>query len=239
MNDLQVVVSVSDKYLWALAPFSYLFNKYWSKDVKVKVAGYARPDFELPPNFSFFSIAEKCYPKEMWVDGVLKFLYQYDQDFFVFLLEDYWLCRKVDYNAVNSLADYMNVSENCLRIDLTTDRLYAAGMKDIGYFREFDIVEAKDSPYQMSLQAGIWSKRLMIDVLYKLESHHHSAWDVEFQGNSIISECNMQVVGTRQCPVRYVNGMNNGKGTAINFSGFTEEDRDKVKEIINGTVRSD
>lgn len=238
MNNLEVVVSVSDKYLWALAPFAYLFNKYWGKDVKVTVAGYTLPDFSLPSNFIYHSIDTPCYPKGKWVDGFLKFLYQYDQDYFVLLLEDYWLCRKVNADGIKRLSDYMFVRTDCLRIDLTSDRLYAGGSNDIGYFAEFDIVEAKGSPYQMSLQAGIWNKRLMIEVLEKLDPIKHSAWDVELEGTGIVKACDMHVVGTRQNPVRYINGMNNSI-PGINLSGFTEDDRNKVKEIANETARRD
>lgn len=238
MNNLQVLVSVSDKYLWALAPFAHLFNKYWSPNTKVTVAGYSLPYFDLPANFRYHSIAIPCYPKARWVDGFLKFLYQYDQDYFVLMLEDYWTCRKVNVEAVERLSDYMFVRSDCLRIDLTSDRLYAGGMKDIGYFAEFDIVEAAGSPYQMSLQAGIWNKRLMIEVLEKLEPDKHSAWDVELEGTGIVNSNNFHVVGTRQNPVRYINGMNNSV-PGINLSGFTELDRNEVKEIANGTIRLD
>lgn len=236
MNDLQVVVSVSDKYLWCLAPFAHLFNKYWSPDIPVVVAGYSPPWFELPKNFSFYSIAPVCYPKEKWVDGFLKFLYQYEKDYFVLMLEDYWTCRKVNVDAINKVSDYMFVRNDCLRIDLTSDRLYAGDMKDIGYFGEFDIVEAAGSPYQMSLQAGIWNKRLFIDVLEKLPNDKHSAWDVELEGTGIVNVGKMHIVGTRQNPVRYINGMNNAS-KEVNIAGFIEEDRTMVKEIINDTIR--
>lgn len=235
MGNLNVVVSVSDKYLWALAPFAHLFNKYWSDQLQVTIAGYKQPWFDLPNNFKYHSIAAEGYPKEKWADGFLKFLYQYPHDYFLLMLEDYWTCRKVNVDALGKLCDYFMERPDCLRIDVTADRLYAGGMRDIGYFYEFDIIEAPGSQYQMSLQAGMWNKRLMIDVLESLTPPDQSAWDVELIGNNYVLNNKLHVAGTRQWPVRYVNGMNNAS-SEVNLNGFTETDRREIKEVIHATV---
>ena len=113
-----------------------------------------------------------------------------------------------------------------MRIDLTTDRLYAGGMRDVGYVAHYDIIEAPGSQYQMSLQAGIWNRKLLIEVLEALPKDKHSAWDVELEGTTIVNNNNMKyrVFGTRQYPVRYINGVDSVEGIKTNFSGAMEED---------------
>lgn len=225
------VVSVSDRYLWSLKPFSYLFLKYVGNDVKIDVAGYSLPTFELPHNFKFFSIASPQYPQEKWADGFLKFLYQYNEDHFVLLLEDYWLCRNIDKAGIDSLKNFMVVNSDIMRIDLVSDRLGAGGMHDVGYWDRFDIVEAPQSMYQVSLQASIWNRKHFMDVLDSLPPDCRSAWDVELVGTSEANAHNKIVYGTRQFLMRYINGMGRG-GDNINYNGFTPEDADSVRDLI-------
>ncbi|GAG13851.1 unnamed protein product, partial [marine sediment metagenome] len=164
---IPVVVSTCDKYLWALRPFSYLFNRYWSTGQRVIVVGYARPDFDLPPNFSFYSINSQSYPAKKWSSGMMEFFRTgLAPELFVWLLEDYWLCRTVDVTGVATLADYVAMHPGVLRLDLTTDRLYNGDMFDVEAFGHYDIIETPaESPYQMSLQAGIWRKSHLLRIL--------------------------------------------------------------------------
>jgi hypothetical protein len=228
-----VIVSVSDVHLWCLKPFAYLFNKYWDEKQRVIIAGYNEPDFELPDNFEFYSIAKPQYPKEMWADGVAKFLHEYDGKRFVFMLEDYWLSRPVDIYAIDSLSRYMELNPDVLRMDLTADRQFAGGVIDIGYCEHYDIIEAPKSQYQMSLQAGLWDRNLMLNVLEMLPSHLRSAWEVELTGTTIVNSFGdkMIVRATKQCPVRYANGLNNAAGKRIFYAGLSLEDAKDIYEM--------
>jgi len=228
----KVVVTVCDRYLWSLLPFAYLFNKYWGEDQNVIIAGYSKPDFGLPPNFKFYSIADKEYPKEKWVDGIVKFMNSFGEEQFVLMLEDYWLCRRVDRQGIEVLSNYMSLNKDIIRLDLTADRLYAGGMKDYGYYNRYDLVEASKSPYQMSLQAGIWNKNLFLEILNKLPQDKHSAWDVELEGTTILNNFPYRVLGTRQFLVRYANGINNTTGINRNLSEMSHEDGDIILKMI-------
>jgi hypothetical protein len=234
MDKIDVIVSVSDLHLWCMKPFAFLFNKYWDEKQHVIVAGYKRPDFELPSNFDFYSIADPQYPKERWADGVAKFLHQYPGKRFVFMLEDYWLSRPVDTYAIEALSIYMERNPNVLRMDLTADRQFAGGMVDVGYCEHYDIIEAPQSQYQMSLQAGLWDRNLMLNVLEMLPVHLRSAWEVELTGTTIVNSFGdkMIVRGTRQLPVRYANGLNNAAGHRIFYEGLDLDDANVVREMV-------
>lgn len=232
---MRVVVSTNDKYLWCLPAFAYCFNKYWSELQEVVVAGYNYPSFSLPPNFSFYSISSRNYPKDRWVEGMLEFLgvFRWDNPHFVLMLEDYWLCRHVDTVGVDTLAEYARLNPEILRIDLTTDRLYAGGSKDMDYYGHYDIIQAKNSPYEMSLQAAIWNTEHFVDVLRALPDQLHSAWDVELQGTNIVNdpEYKYQVIGTRQYPVRYINAYNSSTGFNQELNGMLNEDKERVRML--------
>jgi hypothetical protein len=182
---IRVLLPICDRHLWALKPFSYLFNTFWSEQQEVIVAGFKTPDFDIPPNFKFRSIAPEDPGPQHWSDQLLEALNHIEDEYIVLMLEDYWLCRGMD---------------------LTTDRLYAGGMFEVDRFGCYDIVETKsDTPYQMSTQAGIWNRV----KLYSILESGKSPWEVELQTK--IPEA-FRVLGSRQWPVRYSNVFNSGKG---------------------------
>ena len=127
MSNYRVVVSTCDKYLPYLKPFIHQFNMYWSKDQQVLVAGFTRPDFDMPRNFHFHSIGrQEDYPIEKWSDSIIKLLHYIPDETIVFMLEDYWLTDKVDVEGVQLLVNYAREHQEVVRIDLTPDRFHTA-----------------------------------------------------------------------------------------------------------------
>lgn len=230
---MNIVVATSDKHNWCLAPFAHQFNKYWGSQYKVTIAGYTPPDVKLPNNFTFISIAQPEYPKEKWADGILRFLNtMVDFEDFILFLEDYWLSRPADVVGVHTLYDFLHENDDVLRMDLGADRLYAGGMRDIGYLDRFDLIQAKESQYEMSLQLSIWKTKLFVDVLEGLNPTQRSAWDVEIWGTPIVTAKKMNVYGTRQRPVRWANGCNNAIGKKAILEGLTMKDIDEIMPLI-------
>lgn len=231
--NIPVVVSTCDKYLWAIQPFAYLFNTYWSQQQQVIVVGYARPNFALPPNFTFYSIAPQEFPASRWSDGMHQFFSEPNApDLFVWMLEDYWITRTVDVTGVNTLADYVAMHPGILRLDLTTDRLYNGQMFEVGAFGHYDIVETPyQSPYQFSLQAGIWRKSLLMRIFKR----NRTPWQTEI--NTQPPE-NMRVVGTRQCPVRYLNAFKGqDPSKLLNLDQLDELHRGNIFTMLPENIR--
>ena len=232
---MRIVVPVYKKTHWALKPFAALFNKYWlinGEKVNIDVMCYSTPNFSLPNNFKICQIDKIDYPRNLWADGLLQYLYRVEDNEILIMLEDYWLIRKADANGILTLATL--VKDNILRVDVTTDRLYAGGMKDVGYIGHYDIIEARESQYQMSLQAGIWNKSLLIEVIEKMTPGKRSSWDVELEGTGIVNRepDKYRVLGTRQNPVRYINGMNDATGIIKSAQGVCEEDWSIISKYI-------
>lgn len=227
---MRIVVPVYNKRHWALQPFSILFNKYWGDNVDIMC--YSKPNFSLPKNFNIVSVDPYDFPRDKWVDGLLIYLNEIEDDTVTILLEDYWLIRPVDIYGINALSGI--IKDDILRVDLTTDRLYAGGMKDVGYVNHYDIIEAVGSQYQMSLQAGIWNRKLLIQILEALPKDRHSAWDVELEGTIIVNNNsnNYRVFGTRQNLVRYINGANDATGVQTSFKNVIEEDKEIMLKYI-------
>lgn len=63
MSDYPVWITSCEKYYPALKPMAWLMEKYWQPAPKVVVMGFSQPDFELPPNWSFYSVGrQEDYP---------------------------------------------------------------------------------------------------------------------------------------------------------------------------------
>lgn len=221
-----VFVEVTDKYLWALKPFAYLFNIYWSQLQPVVVYGFKKPDFNLPPNFSFYSISPQEYPAKKWSNAFISFLKTRHEDLFVLLLADYWLCRSADVRGISSLADYMREKKDVLRLDLTADRLYAGGMFDLDFWGSYDVIETPPrTPYQFSLQAAIWNRENMLELLV----NDKSPWEVEIETEV---PGKMRVLGTRQWPLRYANALLKGKMDWKQLNLIPREHRQTLSRMI-------
>lgn len=214
---MRTVVFTCDKDIWALQIFAYLHNCYWSALQDVVVSGFRPPNFALPQNFHFMQIAPTGYPAEKWSDQVIETLSRLEDDWIVMLFVDYWLRRTVDCEAVRGLYDYVKDQPDVLRVDLTDDRQYNGHVRDIGAWGRLDLLETGwDAEYQLSTQTALINRRHWLNILRP----GLSPWEYEMHHQATIhgQAKHLRVLGTRQCPVRYVNGLGMGHGD----KGYTE-----------------
>jgi len=222
---MKVFVTTCDAHLWTLRVFSYLFNKFWSASQPVYVLGESLPPFKLPPNFIYRS-AGVPWGKSRYSDAVIEFIQrEINESHFAWLLDDYWLVRTVDHSGIKTMHEFMVENKKILRVDLTSDRMFAGGAKDVGYYGHYDLVEAVGSQYQMSLQAGIWDTKLLLKVLQR----GWSPWDVELSGTTVVNESDMRVIGTKQQLVRYANGLKSDSNE-VNIKGIPREHTKTILE---------
>jgi hypothetical protein len=233
---VRVIVLTSDKYLHALRPYAWLFNKYWSSEQEVLIGGFTPPDFALPSNFSFQSIGKfEDYPVGKWTNAATKLLSEIEDEAFVLMLEDYWITRPVDVKGVRMCHAYACQFGYVLKIDLTTDRLFAHGPRypghipDYGYLGHLDLIRSEPtSQYHMSLITGVWRR----DNLLKVLLPDWSPWDVEIDGTRHLQKHHahdLLVLGTRQWPVRHTLGYRGGDSSKADLSQIRPEDIEAMK----------
>lgn len=197
-----VMVYTCNEYADVLPGFAHLFNSYWSALQPVAYAGC--PKMDLPQNFEWYDVESRV--AERWSDGLIEFLNMLDDPIVCWLLEDYYLYRGIDHEAVKTLAEYMWMNTDILKIDLTGDRLYSGTAVDVDTWGHIDLVETSwDTPYQFSIQAALWNRKRLLSVLRP----EMSPWNWELQDHPITD---LRVLGTRQWPIRYVNFLGMGLG---------------------------
>ena len=232
MEKYNVYVTTSDRYLPALLPFSWLFNRYWGNDVDVVVCGFSAPGFDMPSNFRFISIGRQSdYPFNRWSDALIWVLNNvWTEEAGILMLEDYWLTRHVDRHAVQILFDYIIQFRYVLKIDLTGDRLYAFGA-DLEYntVEYVDLIKSMPgSPYHSSLMTGIWRRDLLLRCLVPNESPH----DFEMIGTTRVSHMqDMIVLGSRQWPAKHSLGLRGGDSSKLLLDGLKQSDVDEMRAL--------
>ena len=244
MSDYRVVVSTCDKYLPYLKPFIHQFNRYWSKDQSVLVAGFTKPDFDMPRNFHFHSIGkQEDYPIDKWSDSIIKLCSQIVDETFVFMLEDYWITDTVDVEGVQLLIDHARQYPDIIRIDLTNDRydtMHAhPEYKDrydykIGKLGHLDLIKSfVGAPYSLSMITSVWNKAKVMECIRP----GWSPWMVETEGtrNAPSVGNDFSILGTEKSlvphcvGVRQLNIGNNKLWLECGF--FKQEDREHMQSL--------
>lgn len=196
----------------ALRGFSYFWNLYANKlsGYPIDVMGYTPPSFPLPSNYSFRSIGKfSDFPSPRWSDG-FHYMLQMSQDPIVLVvLEDYWQLRPIDTLAILLFEELMLADESILRFDLSSDRLYAEGARDYRSLAHYDVIETDHSvPYGISLQAGLWRR----DLLKQIVVPNESAWEFEMVGGERLKlHPDWKILGSRQVPMKYLISVQSGK----------------------------
>ena len=199
---VRCMIYTCDEYSDLLPGLAYLFNTYWSAQQPVVYAGCKQLD--LPQNFEWKEVESRIAAR--WSDGLIELLQMLNDDVLCWLLDDYYLCRGVDHRAIDSLADYMRMNKDILKIDMTADRLHSGKGQDVGYWGHVDLLRTPwDTPYQLSTQCALWNRRHLMSLLRP----EMSPWDFELQDKKLE---NLHVLGSRQWPIRYVNAVGMGLG---------------------------
>lgn len=208
---MRIFLSVSDRHLWALRPCLHLLEKYWPEHPPLFIAGYSAPKFDLPEGSEFFSIgAFADYPFNHWSDGVITALRVMGDEQLIWWMEDFWPVRRIDARAVRTLNEYLQAHTDIARIDLTTDRLYAPSVHDVGAYGSLDLIEnALPVPYLLSFQPGLWRRDHLLHYL----APNESPYDAEIKGSARMNNDKAHVLGTRQSPVKILIAIQQGKLT--------------------------
>lgn len=187
----------------------HLLYKRWKPAPQVIVAGYKKPDFLRDEQF--ISAGDfQDFPANRWSDALRFYLDQIPDEYIIIMLEDYWLIRDVDTDAIEMIYDYIlrAKDDTLLRFDLSSDRENCAFARDVFSLGRLDIIETlPPETYQVSLQSGIWNTKLLKQMLVDGET----PWQFELDGSQRISNTGWRVLGTRQTPVRVRIVINKGE----------------------------
>lgn len=223
----KILVMTSNSYVWAVKPLGWLMNKYWPGYPEVVVAGFRKPDFEMPERFSFISLGDqRDFPVGKWAKQLMMALRymknRLGQEVVFLMLEDMWPIRKVDGDKLQKMCDYMHQFKYVARFDATGDRMYAGGAEDYGKLADIELVKSSpESPYHLSMMPAFWR----VDHLLRVLHPGWSPWDVEIKGTPVLAkQTDLLVLGTKSWPYKNTLAFRGGDSGTLLLDEIDEGD---------------
>lgn len=197
-----IFIPICDQNLWILKIYSYLFKKFWGVEQPVVVLGFGKPDFELPKNFTFVSLAEK---QEGGASKWSRYLYNYfssiEDEYVIFTLEDFFPIQKPNIEVLNFLYSFTK-KHDIGRCDITWDSYVnifdknniatrSKSYKAVAKNDDFLILDIpKNAPYRISTQPSIWQRQYLLNFL----NNDWSPWDFEIRGTHESSKSDKKII---------------------------------------------
>lgn len=219
MNKPKIIVSTSDRYHHCLRIFIYLFNRNWSDKQHVEIVGYKHPDFELPSNFTFYSMGEQGSDPSCF-SGDLRGYFSEEDKYFIWLFEDSFI-KGVNLKDLDFIKSLLDVGEYG-RIDLGDQCMRGCNEELIGDWGVYQYCQ--DRNYRLSTQPSIWNKEFLLKYLQE----GLSPWDFERQHP--IND-GWAIIGLNTTTVTYNEGVTKKDIFAYNLDGVPQEQIDEMKQL--------
>jgi hypothetical protein len=193
MNKTAVLISSCDRYQDLWKPFFTLFFKYWP-DCPYPVYLDTNNLMYDDPRVKTITIGDDTD----WSSGFRSAMEIIPYKYVIVMMEDYLFTRSIDTEKIERLITYMDKKKaGCLR-------LYPCPGPDLPCQDNQEVGEiSKGADYRLSLQAAIWDKKILLELLRDGES----AWQLEIKGTKRTKELDvpfLSVTGkTEDSPIPY------------------------------------
>ncbi len=218
---MKIICTTSNKYLHLLKISCYLFNKNWSSEQQVEIVGYDKPEFELPPNFTFYSLGKQTDTNKDFSNDLRKYFEKQD-DWFIWYFDDTFL-KSLDlfkFDILKSLIREPNVG----RINLT----YAGRIQD--HFKSWTvrgnviIENTQTARYRICTQISLWNRKFLLQYL----KPNMSPWDFESQDPK---NDGWRILGLENGCIEHNEGVTRHDIHKYNLKGIREEQIQEMKEL--------
>ncbi len=211
---------------------------------RIVLCGFTPPNGQFDSfnvTHEFYSIGKyEDFPHPMWSNALHQVLNEVADDVFILLLDDYWLLRRPDLQALRMMHSYMETYQYVLKFDVTDERMwadgggkYTYGNGNYDYLGYLDLIKSNfRSAYHMSLWGGFWNNTNLKKILIPGET----AQQIELNGTTRLQEFGdeLLVLGTRQAPMMHANVIQSGQwntGQNIGVKSFSTSDEIRLREI--------
>ncbi len=220
-ENVSVVVGTCDNYEDLWEPFFWLFHKYW-EDCPYKI--YIGTEKKECKNKGVYTLHSD--PFVSWTRRMESILNQIDDEYIVFLLEDFFLNSKIDQNRIDQMINYMmKYNVDCVRLIPSPPPCHTVNKKmDLG-LNEFG------APYYVSAQPSIWKRESLVRLL----DHDYSPWQFEIVCSKDPRYRDMKFRTVNHTVYSYNNGVERGHYylSTIEFLKKEKIDIPIIREIIN------
>ena len=177
MEKLTVLVNSCDAYEDTWYPMFKLLKKYWPDRKYPIVLNTETKQYDFE-DMNIKTINLDTKKNVSWSYRLKSVLKKIDSEYILFLLDDFFLEKKVDQKEIDKIIKYMDEDSNIAVFSFNyvekNDYEDVESKKYPGFK-----LRNKKGPYRFNCQAAIWRR----DVLIKALRNHESAWDWELIGN--------------------------------------------------------
>lgn len=181
---------------------SYLVDKYIPKDFDVEFLNYGEYDHELLVRGRYVMLAdEQIGGASSWSKYIKSYLETLEDEYVIFSLDDFFLCRNMDMNVYDVLLSKMENDKDIVCAKLGLSPSYRP--------HEYEIIDALsnieifkllgDAPYSASTQYAIWNRKVLVEIL----SGVTDAWKFEMDGSLILNKMDKQIIGSTTTCLSY------------------------------------
>lgn len=231
-----IYIPICDETLWILKPYAHLFNKYWGEEYNVVILGFQKPEFELPRNFKFVSMAER---QGNGADGWSSYLVDYfanNKDEHVILtLEDFLPAAAPNKKTLEGIVSLMQEDKGIGRFDLTWDLFTNCAHIPVGSLNdEVNLCEIpKGIMYRVSCQPAVWKRSFLVSIL----SQTTNPWNFEMFGSKLSDLHSERILSVddpeyAQFPTKWVakGAVSRHHPDMVNVLGLSTE---AIKELVD------
>lgn len=164
MNKLAVYVNSFDGYSDIWEPFFSIFFKFWNSCV---YPIYLVSNFKIynDDRVKMLSVGNEIN----WFDRTINSLEMINEDYIVFLLEDYFLSKNIQNDDFYEIVDFME-NNNIIFYQLSSVYGCPKNMKRVKV--------RSDIKYAINLQPAVWNRKELINILKQI--NYKTPWDFEY-----------------------------------------------------------
>lgn len=168
MKKICVYVSSFDGYSDLWDTFFYIFDHFWWNCTYPIYLVNNKKSFSHDKVEVIHTGDEKC-----WFDRTIRSLERLDEDYVLFMLEDYFISKPIDETIIDEIVELME-EKSFFFVRLSKSEIKKSGF---AYQRV-----PSSSGYPISLQPAIWNRKKLIRFLYEIKGE--SPWDFEYYFNN-------------------------------------------------------
>ncbi len=173
---MKVVITTCDEYNWLIPVFLHFYRKNWAENPYLT---------EIITETEHIDGTVFYAGKISWVNRLLNYLKQFEDEKLLFIGEDNIIESKIDTDRIKEAENLCEGQTGCVRMIPPDKSFYRHSIKTkISGFREYPL----NKSYSFSFLTSIWKKQLILDVFQDIEKNHQGVWACEIEGTKRLNE---------------------------------------------------
>lgn len=213
---------------------SYLIEKYLPEMFDVKFLNFGDYDKSRLHRGEYVKLDDtQIGGSTAWSKYLREYFETLDDEYIIFALDDFFLCRELDEKVYDVLVSEMKSNQSVACAKLGISPSYRP--------HEYQIVKEKNgvsvfylnsnASYSASTQYSIWRRESLIDILHRVDD----AWSFELHGTDYLNSTGQKIIGsTTTClPYSESSAMSNRQPNKISVLGVPNV---VVDDMVNKNI---